>query len=212
MKRSIRFTDAEPGDRIREYACVRGPVAVFALHGGGIEPGTEQVARYLAENTDATVYIFSGRRGSANRKLRIPSYRSLRKGSRLLAEVLARVRVAISIHGHGRPTPDIYLGGSNDRLIERTHDLLEAHLPKYRVVSDPSSMERAYRANDSRNIVNVPRFGGVQLELPASLRQSMKTRGWHRHEHSKLFGETQVLADCLTCVVKTAYELTGQQD
>lgn len=39
------------------------------------------------------------------------------------------------------------------------------------------------------------------FELPPALRTGMKTRGWRRHEHSELFGDTLVLAQVLGTLV-----------
>lgn len=197
MPQHIDYASGLSSEEFREYGCRRGPVGVFAIHGGGIEPGTEQLARYLVENTLASAYVFSGRRGKRNIALHLPSYRFVRLGSALLKQILSDVQTVLSLHGHNRADRDIYLAGTNLDLLHAVIRALASYLPAYKVSEDPALVDRRLRALDSRNLVNLPPHGGVQIELPRSLRQAMKTRGWQRHEHSVLYGDTLLVGNAL---------------
>jgi len=156
--------------KIGELLDVAGSVGLLALHGGGIEPGTEAIARFVARETGASLYVYAGRLPRGNLRLHRPSHRNpdLRP---LLQGFLDRVRVAISIHGHGRSPECVYLGGLNEALIHRLAQLARAALPYYDWVSEPSAIPPELRGRHPRNTVNLPPDKGVQLEIPRSLRQ-----------------------------------------
>ena len=76
------------------------PVTVVALHGGGIEWGTDQIATALAQS-DYNLYIFKGLRRDGNRHLHIASHQF---NEPQLLNLLKKSRTVISIHGYHTAT------------------------------------------------------------------------------------------------------------
>lgn len=156
--------------KVEELLHVAGPVGLLALHGGGIEPGTEAIARLVARETGASLYVYAGRLPRGNLRLHRPSHRNPDIPP-FLCGFLDHVRVAISIHGHGRSLRCVYLGGLNEALIRRLAQMARAALPRYEWVSEPSAIPPELRGRHPRNMVNLPADKGMQLEIPRSLRQ-----------------------------------------
>jgi phage replication-related protein YjqB (UPF0714/DUF867 family) len=175
-----------------EVLHVAGPVGLLALHGGGIEPGTETMVRFVARETGASLYVYAGRLSRGNLRLHRPSHRTSEIPP-LLQRFLDHVRVAISIHGHRRSLRCVYLGGLNEALIWRLADMARAVLPQYEWVSEPSAIPPELRGRHPRNTVNLPPDKGVQLELPRSLRRT--------GARTKLAGDGLVVAGVLSRLV-----------
>jgi phage replication-related protein YjqB (UPF0714/DUF867 family) len=184
-----------------ELLHVAGPVGLLALHGGGIEPGTETMARFVARETGASLYVYAGRLSRGNLRLHRPSHRTSEIRP-LLQGFLDHVRVAISIHGHGRSLRRVYLGGLNEALIRRFADMARAVLPQYEWVSEPSAIPPELRGQHPRNTVNLPPDKGVQLELPRSLRRT--------GARAKLAGDGLVVAEVLSRLVHEVAAAYGE--
>jgi phage replication-related protein YjqB (UPF0714/DUF867 family) len=187
--------------RAEEVLHVAGPVGLLALHGGGIEPGTETMARFVARETGASLYVYAGRLSRGNLRLHRPSHR-IAETPPLLQRFLNHVRVAISIHGHGRSLRCVYLGGLNEALIRRFTDMARAVLPQYEWVSEPSAIPPELRGRHPRNTVNLPADKGVQLELPRSLRTTSA--------RAKLAGDGLVVAEILSRLVQEVTAAYGK--
>jgi phage replication-related protein YjqB (UPF0714/DUF867 family) len=175
-----------------ELLHVAGPVGLLALHGGGIEPGTDAIARFVAHETGASLYVYAGRLSRGNLRLHRPSHRTSEIRP-LLQGFLDHVRVAISIHGHGRSLRCVYLGGLNEALIQRLADTARAALPHYEWVAEPSAIPPELRGRHHQNMVNLPSDKGVQVELPSSLRRI--------RAGAKLAGDTLIVAGVLSRLV-----------
>jgi phage replication-related protein YjqB (UPF0714/DUF867 family) len=182
----------------QEQLHVAGPVGLLALHGGGIEPGTEEMARFVAGQTGASLYVYAGRLPWGNLRLHRPSHRNPEIPP-LLQRFLDHVCMAVSIHGHGRSPERVYLGGLNEVLIRRLADMARAALARYEWVSEPSAIPPQLRGRHPRNTVNLPRDGGVQLELPRPLRRTCAG--------AKPTGDALVLAGVLSRFVEEAAEI-----
>jgi phage replication-related protein YjqB (UPF0714/DUF867 family) len=151
------------GRDFRIHCRDRGTATVIiAPHGGGIEPGTSEIADAIAGD-DLSFYVFEGMKARGNRYLHITSVRF--DEPRCVAIVSASEK-AISIHGTDRPGSVVFLGGRDGDNVERLRTALE---------------ERGYCARiDGRlpgrreqNICNRGRSGvGLQLELSEALRRS----------------------------------------
>jgi phage replication-related protein YjqB (UPF0714/DUF867 family) len=151
-------------DGVQEHVRLRSRVGFLALH-GGLEPGTEGVARSAAAASGASSYIVTQPRTLG---WHVPSHRIQPGESPLLDGFLAHVDVVISVHGYFRPewTDAVYVGGANRELAAELSGRLRAALPDLPVVDDLGAIPRALRGVDPRNPVNGTRAGGVQLELP----------------------------------------------
>lgn len=146
-------------------------VVILAPHGGGIECGTSEVAKALAGDV-FSLYCFEGVKLTGNKYLHITSTRFTDSAC---LELVGTHATAIAIHGCGGEEAAVYVGGRNERLKQSILQSLHA------------GGFTAFEANDRhpgthpRNICNLGREGGVQLELTTGLRQQM-FRGMSRAE------------------------------
>src|SRR5262245_49598069 len=124
---------------VREVFLPGNGVGIFAPHGGGIEPGTEEIARAVAQATGATLYVLSAKRPSGNTALHATVTRMTTGVSQKLDQARAATRVAISIHGHGR-TKDggpVYVSGQAADAVELCAGAMRHALKgAYEVVDD----------------------------------------------------------------------------
>jgi phage replication-related protein YjqB (UPF0714/DUF867 family) len=147
--------------RLRER---RGATVVIAPHGGGIEPGTSEVAEAIAGD-DLSFYAFEGIKSTGNGDLHITS--TLFDEPQCIALVTASPR-AISIHGEDSERQVVFLGGREAAMLNRLRDSLTAS-----GFSVETSQSPALQGCDEANICNQGKSGcGVQLELSNGLRCS----------------------------------------
>ena len=140
-------------------------VLVMAPHGGGIEPGTGDIADALAGSAHA-FYCFKGLKKSGNRALHITSNRF----DEPLAELmLKKTQWVLTIHGCREGDPLVWVGGRDlkrgDTIINA---LEEIGIPASRC-EDPT-----LRGLQPANVCNRGRSGrGVQLEISRGLREML---------------------------------------
>jgi hypothetical protein len=82
------------------------------------------------------------------------------------------VERVVSVHGYGRRgySNVVLIGGRNRRLAARAADTLRAAVPSHRFVDDLHAIPPTLRGVHIDNPVNRTRGGGIQLELPPTLR------------------------------------------
>ena len=164
-----------PEDReVQEYLRLEGPLGLIALHGGGIEPGTEEIARFVAYHSGASLYVYAGRRSGGNLSLHRPSHDGKAEKRTLFVEFLNHVKAAISIHGHGRGQDRVYVGGLHQSMVQRFVGLVRPALFEYEWIANPKIIPLGLRGQSPNNVVNLPPHGGMQLELPLKLRQTRR--------------------------------------
>jgi len=156
---------------IQEYLQLAGPIGIIAIHGGGIEPGTEEIARFVADRSGASLYVYAGRRSKGNILLHQASHCVNIEERPLVVRFLNHVNTAISIHGHGREKNRIYVGGLHQSMVHRFVELARPVLSAYEWISDPEITPPEIRGQSPGNIVNLPASRGMQLELPRKLRE-----------------------------------------
>jgi len=139
-------------------------VTVAAIHGGYIEPLTGTLAAAVA-GADHNLYEFEALHAEASERLRIPFARfdDLR-----LRALMERSVAGLSVDGvPGDSDATVHLGGANRTLLRR----LAASLKELGYeIAGPATTGAAH---SPRRFVNRAEHGGVQMELPARLRQSM---------------------------------------
>lgn len=145
--------------RIRE---VGASVAVVALHGGGIEPLTGELAHAIA-GEEYNLYLFEGLRPSNNEALRISP---LRFREMRFEALLHRSKTVLSIAGVGDIGMTVQVGGTNKFLRAL---LLEAFT---QAGFDGRPSETPGIDEAPAYFFNRAEEGGVQLELSAALRGS----------------------------------------
>ena len=136
---------------------------VLAPHGGGIELGTSEVAKWIAGG-DLSYAVFEGRKSTGNSRLHITSTNF--DEPRCL-ELVRAAEYVLAIHGEGSEEPVVYLGGRDTALGERIRAALERDGYSVEVHANPElqGMALANVCNRGR------RRAGVQLELSAGLRK-----------------------------------------
>ena len=169
-------------------------IAVLSIHGGGIEPGTSEIADAIA-GADHSFYTFRGIKQSGNRDLHITST-TFDEPSAL--EIVCRSDTIISIHGSSGQEEFVHAGGLDSELrrcIEAKLRLAGFKTPPgpwslYPESEDrhpasctaataeelrkPFRMEMRLRGLDKRNICNRSRRArGVQLEISKGLRTTL---------------------------------------
>lgn len=163
------------GVRLLATLTTGGEVGLLALHGSN-EGGTAELARSVSERCGATSLVFT--QPGVREPVHIPSPRMAVEHCALLRVFLSHVAVAVSLHGHRRrATPrSIFLGGANRRAAHLLASGLSALRPEFDPVTDLAEIPAALRGVHVRNPVNLPRRGGVQVELPLSART--RRPGW----------------------------------
>lgn len=139
-------------------------LTVIAPHGGGIEPGTSEIARGIAGN-EYSLYTFDGLKNNNNKNLHITSTNF---DEPLGLGIVRRSDTVIAIHGCEGNTEFLELGGLDQDLQNKIQLQLVnagfwiAEPPIYRKAKDPSNI-----CNRSKN------NRGVQIEISKRLRDSM---------------------------------------
>jgi phage replication-related protein YjqB (UPF0714/DUF867 family) len=149
------------------------PLAVVAPHGGGIEPGTSEIADRLADR-DFSYYAFEGLKSCNNRILHI---RSTEFDEQRCLELISTVPMVVSVHGRNDAGSAIWVGGLDKFMKERIHQALEKAGFEASLAATPPLM-----GSSPRNLCNRGTSGaGMQLELSLGLRArlffSLETAG-----------------------------------
>ena len=135
--------------------------AVVAIHGGGIEPGTTEIADAVA-GSQHSFYTFSGIKKSGNASLHITSHLFDEPKGRDLVNTVSTV---LSIHGCWDSEPIVFVGGRHHQLAK----MLGTDLSK---VGFSIEKSRRYPGLSPSNICNRGRCAkGVQIEISAGLRR-----------------------------------------
>jgi len=151
-------------------------IAVIAPHGGGIEPGTIDIADAVA-GSEHTFYAFKGIKKKGNAALHITSDRFDEPNGVHVAE---HADIVVSIHGCHEKSSEVFIGGKNQKLKERICDILNKAGFNAVIRTKPGQ-----RGQHLGNICNRCRTGeGVQLEISQELREKMfdnlHRRSWRK--------------------------------
>lgn len=142
--------------------------AIFAPHGGHIEPGTSEIARAIAGD-GLSLYCFEGlRSGRAHGDLHITSTQFDEPVGCALA---SRTKVVVAIHGRQdrKDEHSVWLGGLDQRL--RNEIEIELRLAGFETKSEGHDLP----ARHPDNICNRGSSeAGVQLEMPLTLRDALR--------------------------------------
>lgn len=146
--------------RVRSEICI-----VIAPHGGDIEPGTSEIADFIAGD-NFSFYSFNGCKTNGNWDLHMASEKYDEKKA---LELVAASETAISIHGARKDEPKIYIGGLNTQLMSAISIALHrAGFPVGQVV--PTKFGGVHPDNICNKCKTEQ---GVQIELTHGLRQKM---------------------------------------
>lgn len=140
-------------------------IAVIAPHGGGIEPGTYELAEAIA-TAEHAFYGFDAKRPTGNGDLHITSTHF---DEPTALELVSASVAVVAVHGCEGDDSVVYLGGADTGLGARIRDALIAAGFDVRRHDDPD-----LQGEFPTNICNRCRSKrGVQLELSRGLRSQM---------------------------------------
>jgi phage replication-related protein YjqB (UPF0714/DUF867 family) len=165
----MRFAELLARDGVEERVELRGRVGFLAFHGGNLERLTDEIASVAAARAGASLYAVVQH---APLREHLPSTEVTPEASPALASFLESVDVAIAVHGYGRDGfwTKILLGGTNRPFAQAVAARLDVALDGFDAVVDLDAIPKELRGQHALNPVNLPRHGGVQIELPPRVR------------------------------------------
>lgn len=151
-------------DFCRRFRRRRSRWAVIAPHGGGIEPGTSEIAQAIA-GKDHSFYAFEGLKRRGNKDLHITSTHF---DEPMALSIVAGASRVLAVHGEDSTKAVVFLGGLDVATGRRLQDALERR--GFVVRRHPNGNLAGAAAS---NICNRCRSNaGVQLELSSGLRRA----------------------------------------
>jgi phage replication-related protein YjqB (UPF0714/DUF867 family) len=161
----LKKNEKEGEDYTILYRKTDSKVAIMAPHGGGIEPGTIDIADTVA-GSDHTFYAFKGIKKTGNKILHITSNRY---DEPIGLKISKNTFIVISIHGCRDKKEMVFIGGKYQKLKEKIMVALRA-AGFSAVISEVPGL----RGISPENICNRCKNGkGVQLEISRGLREKM---------------------------------------
>ncbi|KGF26303.1 MULTISPECIES: poly-gamma-glutamate hydrolase family protein [Staphylococcus] len=140
-------------------------VTILAIHGGGIEPATSEIARVIANEGQFNYFVFNGIRTKGNNELHVTS---INYDNDIAMNLVKSSERAVTIHGCLGEEDVAYIGGKDNQLKERIAN--ELNQIGVEVKEAPNHMSGV----QDDNIVNCTKNEvGVQIELTSSLRKSL---------------------------------------
>ena len=154
-------------------------IVVAAPHGGGIEPGTSEIAQTIAAG-EHSFYGFEGLKLSGNGRLHLTSTRF---DEPIGLSAIRQAEAVLAIHGCRELRTIIYAGGLD---LESRRTITNAlHLAGFTV-----GVHASLGGTDPRNLCNRGNRGaGVQLEISSGLRRLMfeDLSRWGRQKTTPVF-------------------------
>jgi phage replication-related protein YjqB (UPF0714/DUF867 family) len=151
-------------------------IAIMAPHGGGIEPGTLDIADALAGG-EHTLYAFKGIKPAGNPVLHLTCTRFDEPLGVLVAR---RAEIVMTIHGCSETSETVFVGGRHGELKAAICTALTA--AGFRAVA---GARPGLQAVKRANLCNRGRTGrGVQLEISAGLRRKLLA-GMNGHQQGR---------------------------
>ncbi len=165
----MRFDEFLAIDGVEEHCELGTSFGFMAFHGGNLERMTDEIASVAAQRSGASLYTVVQ---PYPMREHLPSSEVRPEHSAKLRAFFDHVDVVIALHGYGREGrwTELLVGGSNRELAAHLSDHLHSRLDSYVVLSDLELIPKDLRGLHPRNPVNLPKFGGVQLELPPRVR------------------------------------------
>lgn len=141
---------------------------ITAIHGGGIECGTSELALLVAELSNANYFTFKGLKPKNNRTLHVTSTNYDNPNLLYWNQFM---NVTIAVHGYSSNQANSYIGGLDERLISLiTHNL---KVSGFNVEAAPDRIA----GREINNITNKNAYGmGVQIEISTQQRKEFFSR------------------------------------
>ena len=163
--KELQHHETEGEDYVILLRKAHSSIAVIAPHGGGIEPGTVDIADAVA-GCKHTFYAFKGIKKDGNAALHITSNQF---DEPIGLETAENSDLVVAVHGHREKTEVVLIGGRNQDFKKKIcHRLIKDGF------NAGISTEPGLRGQHVENICNRCRSGqGVQLEISRGLRKKM---------------------------------------
>ena len=204
---SGRFADLLTQPGLRERVELRSRFGLMAFHGGALEKTTDVVGAEVAERTGSSYYeVWHPEVEPEVEKVpHLPSTEVDPAQSGALMTFMAHVETVVTLHGYGRDDRrwSILLGGRNRSLAGHVAARFREDLPGYDVVDDLEAIPRELRGQHPRNPVNLAAGGGLQIELPPTIRWNWEERGWSDWADVGRALDTEALIDSLVWAIHT---------
>lgn len=140
-------------------------VLILAIHGGGIEPGTSELARKIAENR--SLYLFEGLKSAGNAELHLTSSHFDEPKAVQMVKEHSNV---ISLHGYGSDDKKIKIGGTDRERAE----LLTGVLKRNGYPAVLLGINDKYAGVSPNNLANQSSSGlSIQIEMSTGFRKSL---------------------------------------
>ena len=173
----LKQNEREDEDYTILYRELPSKITIMAPHGGGIEPGTIDIADYLA-GCDYTFYAFKGLKKTGNKILHVNSNTF---DEPIALKAAKNADIVISIHGAKQKSKFVHIGGTNQELKQIIMDALRLAGFDAMISEIPG-----LRGMKPENICNRCKTGkGVQLELSRGLRETLFDNLGHRSLRKK---------------------------
>ncbi len=188
---------------VTETSELRSAFGIMAFHGGNLERTTDVIASEVAARTGSSIYTVVQ---AHPLREHIPSTAFNPAHSPRLADFIEHVDTAISLHGYGREDRfwDLLVGGRNRALANHVADHLRAGMPEpFGVIDRIDEIPEGLRGQHPNNPVNLPREGGVQIELPPTTRWNREESNWSDHAGTGRAPQVSLLIDLLVAAVAT---------
>jgi phage replication-related protein YjqB (UPF0714/DUF867 family) len=175
--------------------------ALAAIHGGGIEAGTSELADAVAGD-DLSFYSFEALKTSGNRDLHITSAHF---DEPMCLTICGASETVITLHGEHTEADGegVFLGGLDEKLGATIQQALEDNGFTVRKHPDPKLQGR-----EARNICNRGQSGiGVQLELSRTVRKEMfasLSREGRKHPTARFFSFVDAMRTALESLMPQA--------
>ena len=185
---------------VQEVVELRSKFGFMAYHGGGLEQMTDVIAQQAATRSGSSYYGVHQPKGL---KWHVPSHHVSPKFSAPLQSFVEHVDIVVTIHGFGRDGffTSLLLGERNRHLAGHIGTHLRQALPMYEICDDLETIPTDLRGLHDANPVNLPRLGGVQIELPPRVRGV--GRFWRDWVGTNLTPHTESLIDALVSSAST---------
>lgn len=171
-------------------------VIITAIHGGGIEPGTTEIADLTAQKGEYDYFSFKGTKSKGNEDLHV-TFRNYDQS--VLMEMIKNKTNAVAIHGCDGDGNIIYIGGKDQKLIhEMTKQFEQLN------INVEQAPEHISGAHDD-NIINCCKTGaGVQLELTLGLRKMcFNNQKYNKKSREDKHNWSQFMDEFTTAIVKS---------
>lgn len=171
-------------------------VIIAAIHGGGIEPGTTEIADLTAQKGEYDYFSFKGTKSKENEDLHVTSRNY---DQSVLMEMIKNKTNAVAIHGCDGDGNIIYIGGKDQKLIhEMTKQFEQLN------INVEQAPEHISGAHDD-NIINCCKTGaGVQLELTPDLRKMcFNNQKYNKKSREDKHNWSQFMDEFTTAIVKS---------